>query len=181
VGADPPAPKPERVESVFRGSRIAVDVEYWPNGARREVVRHPGACAAVVFEAEDHVLLVRQMREAVRRELLEIPAGTRDVPTESPEETIRREIREETGREVTELEWIGRIFTTPGFTDETMELFVARAEPDPGQATETGISTVAVPFDQAVRMVLDGRIEDAKSCVALLLAQAKGLGPTRPA
>jgi 8-oxo-dGTP pyrophosphatase MutT (NUDIX family) len=181
VGPDRDGPEPERVETVFAGSRIAVEVEEWPNGVRREVVRHPGACAAVVFEGSDHVLLVRQMREAVRRELLEIPAGTRDVPGESPEDTMRREILEETGRRVGRLEGLGRILTTPGFTDELMELYVAWAEPNPGDASEAGISTMAVPFDDAVAMVLDGRIEDAKSCVALLLAKARGFGPDHPA
>ena len=75
------------------------------------------------------------------------------------------------------LEWLGSILTTPGFTDERMELYVARAEPNPGDPSEAGISTLPVPFDEAIAMVLDGRIEDAKSCVALLLAKARGFGP----
>jgi len=163
-----PAPGPESVERVFDGTRISVEVEHWPGGARREIVRHPGATAAVV-RLGDRVVLVRQLREAVRRVLLEVPAGTRDVPGESPEETIRREIREETGYLATRLEQLGSILTTPGFTDERIELYVAWVEDPPGPPEEEGIEVAVVPFAEAVAMAEDGRIEDAKSVAALLL------------
>jgi ADP-ribose pyrophosphatase len=164
---------------VFEGTRIGVEVERWPGGARREIVRHPGAAAAVVLLG-DAVVLVRQLREAVRRVLLEVPAGTRDVAGESPEETIRREIREETGYVATRLEPLGSILTTPGFTDERIELYVAWVDDPPGEPEEEGIEVVVVPFTKAVAMAEDGRIEDAKSVAALLLlARRTGAGATR--
>jgi ADP-ribose pyrophosphatase len=162
--------EPDEVEVVFEGTRITVVVERWPGGRRREIVRHPGACAAVVFVDDDQVVLVRQRREAVRQETVEVVAGTRDVEDELPEETIRREIREETGYAATRLERLGSILTTPGFTTERIDLFVAWAKPSGDPPTEEDITTEIVPFDRAVEMARSGEIEDAKSALALLLA-----------
>jgi ADP-ribose pyrophosphatase len=151
-----------------------VAVERWPGGIRREVVRHPGACAAVAFVDDHRILLVRQMREAVRRELLEVPAGTRDVAGESGEDTMGREIREETGYEAKSLELIGSILTTPGFTNERIDLYVARVGPEPvGEPEEEGVEVVIMDFDEAVAAAVSGGIEDAKSVVALLLARIR--------
>jgi ADP-ribose pyrophosphatase len=165
--------EPDDVQVMFEGSRITVVVERWPEGRTREIVRHPGACAAVVFVDEQNVLLVRQMREAVRRETLEVVAGTRDVEGESPEDTIRREILEETGHAAARVEPLGSILTTPGFSTERIDLFVAWAQPAGRSPTEEGITTLVVSFDEAVRMALSGEIEDAKSSVALLLARER--------
>lgn len=142
------------------------------------MVRHPGACGAVVISG-DRVILVRQFREAVRRHLLEIPAGIYDVTGEPPEQAVRREIEEETGYVATGVERLGRIFTSPGFTDETIDLFLVRASPG-GPPRETGIETVVMPFGEAVQVARDGRMEDAKSAVALLLAGGRlgGSGET---
>jgi ADP-ribose pyrophosphatase len=118
----------------------------------------------------DQVLLVRQLREAVGRSLLEVPAGVYDVPGESAEDAVRREIAEETGYRVTgPVRRLGRVLTTPGFTDEAIDLFEATAEPG-ARPPEEGIEVVRVGFDHAVRMAVDGEIEDAKSALALLLA-----------
>jgi len=159
------------VDIRFQGKRITVAVERWPAGIEREVVYHPGACAAVVFTDASNILLVRQMRQAVRRETLEVVAGTRDVPGETPEDTIRREIEEETGHRAISLERIGSILTTPGFTSERIELFVATAEPTGAAPSEEGIQVVSVPFDRAIRMAMSGEIEDAKSVLLLLLTR----------
>lgn len=165
--------EPDDVQVVFEGSRITVVVERWPGERKREIVRHPGACAAVVFVDERHVVLVRQMREAVRKETLEVVAGTRDVDGESPEDTIRREILEETGHDAARVAHLGSILTTPGFSTERIDLFVAWAQPAGRSPTEEGIATHVVSFDEAVRMALSGEIEDAKSSVALLLARER--------
>ena len=114
-------PPPDRRE-VFRGRLISVEV--W-EGRYREVVHHPGACAAVALHGDD-VLLVRQLRDAVGERLLEIPAGTRDVEGEEPAACAAREVLEETGYRVTSIEPLGRILTSPGFCDEEIELFWAR-------------------------------------------------------
>jgi ADP-ribose pyrophosphatase len=115
-----------------------------------------------------HVVLVRQLREAIRARLLEIPAGVRDVRGEPPEETARRELREETGFRAEAVQRIGRIHTSPGFTDEIIDLYSARAEPE-GEPEE-GLEVVTMPLSQAAVAVREGRLTDAKTAVAVLLA-----------
>jgi ADP-ribose pyrophosphatase len=175
----PPPAEPERRSVVFDGRLIRVEVEEWAAGVRREVVRHPGSCAGVVFVDGDRVVLIRQLREAVGREVLEIPAGVYDEEGESPEETMAREVAEETGYRALHLRRLGAVLTTPGFSDERIDLFLVRAEPE-GEPEEA-IELVEVTFEEAVRMVRDGEIEDAKSAVALLLAEgvARSAGPAR--
>jgi ADP-ribose diphosphatase len=161
----PPRP-PERRE-VFRGNLVSVEV--W-EGRYREIVRHPGSCAAVALIGND-VLLVRQYRDAVEESLLEIPAGTRDVPGEGPAECAAREILEETGHRVTSIEDLGSIYMSPGFLAERIELFLAHVEPAGGGEDE--IEVIRMPLADAVEAVRDGRIRDAKSAVALLLASGR--------
>jgi ADP-ribose pyrophosphatase len=172
-GADvPPSPAgPLAIREVFRGSLLKVDVETWPVGVR-EVVRHPGACAVVALTPEGDVLLVRQFRQAVRQELIEIPAGIFDVEGEDAAGCAVRELLEETGYRVTELERLGTIHSSPGFTDERLELFVAQAEPE-GEPSEHGVEMLRMPFAAAVSAAEDGRITDAKSVAGLLLAKAR--------
>src|SRR6266508_3498000 len=127
---------PESRREVFRGGLIRVAVESWPAG-EREVVHHPGAAAIVAVTAHGDVLLVRQMREAIRRSLLEIPAGIFDVAGEEPAVCAARELREETGYRAASVRRIGAVYTSPGFADERIELFAADVVPwcDP---TEVG-------------------------------------------
>ena len=158
--------QPRAVREVFRGKLISVEVEAWAAG-EREVVHHPGAVGVVAISGDD-VILVRQLREAVRHDLLEIPAGILDIEGEDPEDAAARELREETGLRAVSVERLGVIHTSPGFTDERIELFVARAEREGDP--EEGITLVRMPFDEAVAAVRDGRITDAKTMVALLLA-----------
>jgi ADP-ribose pyrophosphatase len=168
------SPEPEESSVVFDGHLIRVEVERWPGRGRREVVRHPGACAGVVLVEDGTAVMIRQLREPVRRELLEIPAGIYDRPGESPEEAMAREVTEETGCRVRELAGLGSILTSPGFTDERIDLYLIRAER--GGDPEEGIALVELPFEECVRMARSGEIEDAKSALALLLA-AERLGP----
>ena len=127
----------------------------------------------VVRAQGDRVVLVRQLREALDERILEVPAGKRDEPGESPEDTARREVKEETGYRLTSLRPLGRIHSSPGFSDEEVLLYVGEGvedgEPEPG-GSEEDIEVVEMPFGEAVRAAHDGRITDAKSVVALLLA-----------
>jgi ADP-ribose diphosphatase len=161
--------EPESSREVFRGKLLRVEVEQWPSG-EREVVRHPGTCGVVALTESGEVLLVRQMREPVRQSLLEIPAGIYDVEGEVPEESAARELMEETGYRASHLEALGRIYSSPGFTDECMDLFLAHAE-DAGGPGEEGIEVIRVPFDEAIEAVRNGGITDAHSVAALLLAR----------
>ena len=162
--------EPESSRRVFDGKLIQVDVEQWP-GREREVVKHPGACAVVAVTPEGDVLLVRQFRESVRQELLEIPAGVLEVG-ESGEECAARELLEETGYRATKLESLGTIVTSPGFTNERIELFRADAEPA-GHPTEEDVHPVTMRISRALETIAGGEITDAKTFLGLLLTSAR--------
>jgi ADP-ribose pyrophosphatase len=162
----------KEVREVYRGHTIRVEVGTWDAG-EREVVRHPGAVAVVAIVGGDRVVLVRQMREALDQRILEVPAGKRDVDGEPPEETARRELKEETGYRLTSIRPLGRIYSSPGFSDEEVLLYLGDAEPDgPPEPddSEEDIEVVEMPLSDAIQAVRDGRITDAKSSVALLLS-----------
>ncbi|MDP9341504.1 MAG: NUDIX hydrolase [Actinomycetota bacterium] len=166
--------EPAESREVFRGTLIRVEVESWPAG-EREVVRHPGACGIVAMTADGEVLLVRQTREAIRADILEIPAGVLDVPGEQAAACAARELEEETGYAASDVRPLAMIHTSPGFTDEVIHLFTARASPAAGRTPEHGIEVVPMPLGEAVGAVRDGRITDAKTAVALLLtAERRG-------
>jgi ADP-ribose pyrophosphatase len=151
---------------VFHGSLIRVEVERW-NDHERELVRHRGAAGVVAVSPEGTVVLVRQLREALRAPLLEIPAGVLE-PGEQPEDTARRELEEETGYRARELDRLGRVYSSPGYSDEVVHLFVGHAEGS--GSPEEGIELVHLAAGDALAAVRDGRITDAKTAVALLLA-----------
>lgn len=141
--------------------------EYGPT-VRREVVRHPGAVAVIAVTPERRLVLVRQYRYAAGRPLLEIPAGTLE-PGETPEDTARRELREETGYTAENLRPLGSFYSAPGFCDEVIHLFLADGltpgEPDTDFGEE--IHLVELPVEEARRKLLTGGFEDAKTLVAL--------------
>jgi 8-oxo-dGTP pyrophosphatase MutT (NUDIX family) len=156
------------VGEVFRGRLVSVEVR---EGRYREIVHHPGSCAVVALVGGD-VLLVRQFRDAVGRDMLEIPAGTRDVQGEDPAECAARELLEETGHRAVRIEPLASVYASPGFLDERIELFLAEAEPE-GEPSENGIEIARMPLSAAAEAVADGTITDAKSAVGILLAAGR--------
>lgn len=164
---------PVAADEVFRGNLLRVEVERWEEPDRiREVVHHPGAAAVLAVTPERRVVFVRQLREALRETLLEIPAGVYDEEGEAPEETARREVGEETGYRVTSLRRLGRVYTSPGFADERIDLFLAEVEPE--SDPEEGVEVVEMAWDEAVTLAREGRIPDAKTAMAIFLASAEG-------
>jgi len=138
--------------------------------ADREVVIHRGAVALVPMIDRDHVCLIKNYRYTVGRTLLEIPAGTLD-PGESPDDTAGRELAEETGYRAGSIRRIADWLVSPGVMNERMYLYLCEnLEPGPTdhQPDET-LEPVILPWPEAIRMVLDGQIEDAKTRLALLL------------
>jgi ADP-ribose diphosphatase len=119
------------------------------------------------------VLLVRQFRPAVRDELTEIPAGILDVHGEDALTCAARELFEETGYRHRTIEFLGGSFASAGFTDEYVHLFVARAAGEPEAPPEEGIALVRVPFERMVSAARAGRVRDAKTALALLLADGR--------
>ena len=152
----------------------------------REVVEHGEVVAMVALDSEGRVLLVLQERVPAGKELLEIPAGGID-PGEGPREAAERELREETGFRPRRLESLGGFFTSPGFCTEYVHLFLATELEQsalPADADE-GIQLVALPLAEALSLIDDGRICDAKSIAGLLLVArrrapeiGRGAGPT---
>ena len=158
---------------VFDGNLLKVhrDTVRLPDGSEgmREYIRHPGAVAIVALSDDGRVLLERQYRYPNRREFIEIPAGKLE-PGEPHLATAKRELLEETGYVAADWQRLTLIHTAIGYTDETIELFLAKklqhgpASLDPGEFLET----MLVPFEEALAMIRDGRITDVKTVVALL-------------
>jgi len=156
--------------------RLDVDTVRFPDGStgELELVRHPGAAAVVPCASDPagpdpNILMIKQYRYATGGPLWEIPAGTLD-SGEAPEACARRELLEETGAKATRLEHLTTVFTTPGFTDERIHLFLAtgltvgesKHEPD------EFIELRTVNLSNVLEMIRTGEIADAKSIVALL-------------
>ena len=153
-------------EQVFRGRLISLRVT---DGY--EIVEHPGSVALLAIDPEQRVVLTPQSRPAIgRSRLLEIPAGTRDVDGETPAETARRELEEETGLVAGRLEHLGSFYPSPGYTSERQELYLAL---DVTGVPHDDVELVSLP--EAADQVAHGVIEDLKTALAILLA-AQRLG-----
>jgi 8-oxo-dGTP pyrophosphatase MutT (NUDIX family) len=143
----------------------------------RDVVHHPGAVSVVPYEADGTVLLVRQYRAAIDRDLLEIPAGKRDVTDEPPELTAHRELAEEVGRRAGRMELLTTFYNSPGFCDEYSYCYLARdltEVPIEAHSPEEAAMTIErVPLGDALAMIQRGDIVDAKTIIGLLLAKDK--------
>ena len=159
--------EPDSAERVWEGRLLSMTVERWGEN-EREIVEHPGAVAVVAVDDEGCVALVRQLREATRERLLELPAGTAE-PGEKPLETAQRELKEECGLSGGEWRELAAFWTTPGFCRERMHLFTAQgvehgeASPEPDERLEL----VRWPISEIEARLHE--IEDAKTLAGLLL------------
>ena len=162
-------------EDVFDGVLLHVkrDTVQLPNGhqATREWIKHPGAAAVVPLLPNGDIILVKQYRYPVEHVTLEVPAGKLDSAEEDPLLCARRELSEETGYEAEKIWKLTTIATTVGFSNEYIHLYAAdglkSGEQHPDE--DEFINVVKVPLREAVEMVEDGRIYDAKSMVSILL------------
>ncbi|MGH8620832.1 MAG: NUDIX domain-containing protein [Burkholderiales bacterium] len=164
-----------RCRTVYRGRLLHVleDEVRLANGrsARREYVRHPGAVMIVPFLDSRTVVLVRQYRYPLARHFYEIPAGKID-PGEKPLRTARRELREECGYIAATWRHLTTIHPCIGYSDERIELYLARGLAPVGHAPDDGelLEVVPMKLAAALRWVREGRITDEKTVIGLLWA-----------
>ncbi|MDP9387988.1 MAG: NUDIX hydrolase [Actinomycetota bacterium] len=170
---------------VWGGSLVSVAVGRFasPEGDEfeREVVHHPGAVSVVpVVDGGAAVLLVRQYRAAIDRELIEIPAGKRDVAGEEPEATARRELEEEVGMRAGRIEKLVEFYNSAGFCDEHSFIFLAD-DLEPCAASAHGVEESHLTVEQVALadvpgLIASGVIADAKTIIGLTLARERLAG-----
>lgn len=168
-------------ERLYTGRIVNLDLDTvgFPDGSTGtlEMLRHPGASAVVPFlddpRADDpRIILIRQFRHAADGFLWEIPAGRLD-PGEEPEACARRELREETGYSAADCRHLVTIHTTPGFTDERIHLFMATGlrSGDHAREADEFVEVHETHWSEALRLVENGEVSDAKTLTALLYTQ----------
>lgn len=169
--------KPVDSQRVFDGIILHIDHMTYelPNGhlAKRECARHIGASAVIPVDAAGNVWLVKQFRACIDRALLEIPAGKLDFKGEDRLEAAKRELREETGLTAHLWTHLTDIYTTPGFSDEKISLFLAQ-ELQAGEShpdDDEFLNVVKLPLSDVVSMIVMGQITDSKTICAALMAE----------
>ena len=162
-------------KQIYRGRVIDLWVERitLPNEKQMslELVHHPGGAAIVALDDQSNVCLLRQYRHAAGGYIYELPAGKID-DSEPPIDTAQRELREEAGMQAADWQTLGRMYSSPGFCDEIIHLYLARdLTPVPVEHEEHEIIEVEwVAFDEAMERAASGNINDAKSVTALFRA-----------
>lgn len=162
------------MESVFKSKKFEVmRREVVGNDGRKrniEFVVHPGAVVVLPLLSEDECVMIRNYRPTLDRELWELPAGTLDIAGEAPEAAAHRELEEETGYRAERMEPLCEFYPSPGVMSEKIRAFVARGMTETRQRLEPTEQIVVerMRLTDAVDMVLDGRIMDAKTIITLL-------------
>ena len=176
-------PVPQLLESseIFHGRIFTVTIDTVREGDKtytREVVHHPGSAVIIPVFEDGSVALVRQYRHPAVRYLLEAPAGTLN-RGERPEEGAARELEEELGWVAGKLVKLSEFFVSPGFCEEKMWIYLATEMIETKQQLEDDeiLDVVRLPFAQALEMITNGEIEDAKTMLGLMLA-APRVGPS---
>ena len=172
---------------IYTGRVLNLDIDRvrFPDGSvgELEMIRHSGASAVVPFlsdpAGEDpQLLLIKQYRYAADGFLYELPAGRLD-PGEDPLECARRELREETGCSADRVEYLFTMYTTPGFTDERIHLYMAMGltQGETGHEADEFLTLEPVPLSKALEMIRDGVIQDGKTALGILYAAGFRAGP----
>lgn len=178
-----PAAEPGRIDRrpVYQGRIVdlSIDTVRFPNGdvGELEFIRHSGAAAVLPLLSDPagpdpQVLLIRQYRYASGGYMLEVPAGRPDRAGEDWEVCARRELEEETGLVAGQLTYLTTIFTTPGFTDEQIRLYLATDLTSGSTRFDSDefIEPVTLPISEALEKIRTGEIRDGKTVVTLLFA-----------
>lgn len=166
------------IEKIFTGKVISLQVEdvELPNGnkSKREVVKHPGAVAVLALTDDGKIVMVEQYRKALEKTIVEIPAGKLEAG-EDPKDCAMRELEEETGYGCEEMEWLISFYTSPGFADEIIHLYIAKgikkkenaASPDEDEF----VNLLELTLEEAEQYIKDQKIYDAKTAFAVQYLQ----------
>lgn len=166
---------------IYRGAILSVYKDHmeFPDGSTAEwdFIKHDGAAAVVPVMEDGRILMVRQFRNALDRETLEIPAGKLDDPNESGFTCSKRELEEETGYRSENLEWLLTLRTTVAFCNEKIEIYVAKDLIPSKQHLDEGeyVDVKAYTMEELKEMIFTGEIEDSKTIAALLAYESKYL------
>lgn len=169
-------------QEIFNGKVISLQVDdvLLPNGegAKREIVKHPGAVGIIPITKDNKIVLVEQYRKPLEKSIIEIPAGKLE-PGEAPEATAVRELEEETGYTTKNIKKICSFFTSPGFADEIMHLYITRdiekLENPPSPDEDEFVEILELTLEEAKKYVLEERIHDAKTNYAILYLEMQEL------
>ena len=173
-----------QTEVKFKGRIISLQVDEveLPNGktSNREIIKHPGAVAVIAITKDKKIILVEQFRKALERSIIEIPAGKIEIG-EAPEITALRELEEETGYGCAKMELLTSFYTSPGFADEIVHMYVAHGLQKIEQPAETDddefVELMELTLEEAVQYESEGKIKDAKTAYAVQYLQLqKALG-----
>ncbi|HEY2419927.1 MAG TPA: NUDIX hydrolase [Neobacillus sp.] len=171
-------------EEIFSGKVISLhlqDVEL-PNGkqSKREIIKHPGAVAIIAITDDNKIVMVEQYRKALERTIVEIPAGKLE-KGEEPSFCAKRELEEETGYECKSLELLTSFYTSPGFADEIVHVFLAKGLTKKENAASLDedefVNLVELTLEDSLRYIKEQKIYDAKTMFAvqyLQLQEASG-------
>jgi ADP-ribose pyrophosphatase len=167
-------------EKIFTGKVISLQVDdvVLPDGktSKREIIKHPGAVAVIALTDEHKIVMVEQYRKAMERSLVEIPAGKLE-KGEEPLTTAERELEEETGYVCEKMEHLISFYTSPGFADELVHVFVAhqlsKKENAAGLDEDEFVEVLELTLEEAERYVQEGKICDAKTAYAVQFLQLK--------
>ncbi|MEW9111043.1 NUDIX domain-containing protein [Cytobacillus gottheilii] len=162
-------------ESIFKGRIISLQVDdvELPNGkhAKRELIKHPGAVAVLAVTDEQKIIMVEQYRKALEKTIVEIPAGKLE-QGEDPQECAKRELEEETGYEAAEWSLLTSFYTSPGFADEIVHLYIAKGLSQKENSAELDedefVNLMELTLAEAEQLVDEQRIYDAKTAYAVL-------------
>jgi ADP-ribose pyrophosphatase len=162
----------------IRGRKFDFEVDRLrlPNGVEGEweCIRHPGGALAVPVTADGQLVLVKQYRFAIRRRILEFPAGTVE-PYEDPAQTIQRELQEETGYRATQWRKLGQFVLAPGYSDEVIYAYLAqdleKLEVCPVKDDDEDLEVVLMTPEALEKAILEGEPVDSKSISSFMLAK----------
>lgn len=171
-----------KTEKIFEGKviKLQVDDVQLPNGkkSKRELIKHPGAVAVIPITDEKKIIFVEQYRKPLEKSIIEIPAGKLECG-ESPEITAIRELEEETGYTAKTLTKITSFYTSPGFADELMHIYLAtdlqKLDQPPALDEDEFIDILELTLDEAKQYVKNERIHDAKTNYAVLYLELQEL------